>query len=79
MQKPSYCLVSQQNREAISQCSILFDNPNISLDKDGTFKNKRPYTDEQFKKWMEWETHWKSRDRKILYEILNKHIEGWWD
>lgn len=46
---------------------------------NGTFKSKRLYTDEQFKKWMEWENHWKSRDRRLLYKILDKHIEEWWD
>lgn len=45
----------------------------------GVFDINKLYTEEEFKVWMEWENHWKSRDRRLLYCVFNKYIEEWWD
>lgn len=43
------------------------------------FNLKNLYTEEEFKIWMEWENHWRSRDRRLLYQVFYKYIEEWWD
>lgn len=41
-------------------------------------ENEEYYTKEQDEFWNKWSDHWETRDKELLFKVLQKHIEKWW-
>lgn len=42
-------------------------------------REQTPEEHEQMLKWFAWDKHWRERDRKLLYAVLCKYGEEFWD
>lgn len=41
-------------------------------------ENQEFYTDAEDVFWNKWSDHWEARDKRLLFKVLQKHIEKWW-
>lgn len=42
-------------------------------------RQQTPEEREEWISWNHWEEHWRARDQKLLYAMLKKYAESWWD